>query len=364
LLNAMAWCCGQEAPTPVAEQVAAEPVAPEPEEPKEDPKPFCTIMIVGARGFRNTDWFPGLGKPDCYCEVKRGDKEVFKTKVVQNSMVPKWTEEFQVWEEEDQELEFKLFDSDLTGSDYLGKVKITPNAWMENGFNTEFAMEEAGGAKAFLGLQMKVKDQDEYPPAPLPHFDVEISKQEAATEYGLEVDDQDLQHLQICAIDEGAKSAAFKYNEQQSDAALLVKVSDYILSVNGQTGGAAMLQQFKDSSQSTMKMRLARALDTQVPIENSDQKKKHGLKFPAKMRNNVLVIMDVEDGYVKEYNDTCKKESDKIMKYDRIVTVQGASGKAAELKKSLEKATGKFQIGIERPYPEAATKTPGGAFGH
>jgi len=73
--------------------------------------------------------------------------------------------------------------------------------------------------------------------------------------------------------------------------------------------------------------------------------------------------MEIGPGYVKEYNDKCQNESDKILVYDRIVSVKGQVGKVATLKGLLDKATGKFQLGIQRPCPvEAASKAPGGNF--
>eukprot|EP00419_Tripos_fusus_P085971 CAMPEP_0172850884 /NCGR_PEP_ID=MMETSP1075-20121228/50673_1 /TAXON_ID=2916 /ORGANISM="Ceratium fusus, Strain PA161109" /LENGTH=62 /DNA_ID=CAMNT_0013696823 /DNA_START=1 /DNA_END=186 /DNA_ORIENTATION=+ len=60
-------------------------------------------------------------------------------------MAPHWAEEFSVWEYEiGESLEFKLWDSDMVGANYLGKVLLTPGAFIEKGCNMEFPMEEVG----------------------------------------------------------------------------------------------------------------------------------------------------------------------------------------------------------------------------
>lgn len=234
------------------------------------------------------------------------------------------------------------------GSDYLGKVVLKSESFMENGCNKDIAMEEAGTKWAYLGLKIKVKGQEQYPDGQPPEFEAEVDKGEGAKVYGLDVDSQDDKHLQVVGV---VDAGAFKeYNERNADPSVQVIKSDFIVSVNGLTGRTEMLNAFKESK---ITVKVVRAINTAVLVENTDKKKGHGLIFPEKMKCDVLVVMKIEDGYIKEYNDKCKHASEKIHVYDRIFSVKGQEGKAALLKGLLDKATDTFQLAIQRPCPPA-----------
>merc|ERR1719362_370244 len=98
-----------------------------------------------------------------------------------------------------------------------------------------------------------------------------------------------------------------------------------------------------------VEVQVVRALFTSVIIDtgddisdnNNNDIKLHGLTVPEKMKGNVLVILKIEDGYIKEHNAKCK-ESDKIHVFDRIFSVKGTQGSAVKLKGLLDaKVSGK-----------------------
>jgi len=361
--NKAMWCCAESSSKQEVAEDTPEPVKEEEQEPPpaEDPKPKYTFMIVGARGIRNTDWMPGLGKPDCYCEVKLKGEVLEKTPVIDDTMKPRWAYEFTMMDcEDDATLEFKVWDSDVAGRDLLGTVNLKPSAYMEKGCNMEFQMDEAGAnIKAYLGLKIKVQGQEEYPEGEKPELEITVEKEAGATQYGLDIDSQDQKHLQIIMVDNGAFKA---FNDAEADPRKHVKPSDYIAAVNGVTGNVVdMMGQFQ---QPKVTVKLLRAVQESVLVKRGDTKQLHGLSFPAKMKHDVLVVMSIGDGYIKEHNSSCKQEADKIVEYDRIVSIKGQTGSAKTLKSLLDKATGEFQIGIQRPcLPNAATgKSPGGMF--
>jgi len=273
-------------------------------------------------------------------------------------MKPRWAEEFEVWEFDDgDQLEFKVWDKDLVGSDYLGKVLLSPDAFMENGCNNLFQMEEAGkDIRAYLGLQIKVQGQKNYPSGPPSEFEVTVEKGDGSAEYGLDVDCQDLKNLHVCNV---ATGAIQKYNEGLDFSKQVIN-SDFIVSVNGGTDVSEMTKQFQTEK---VTLKIIRAFDVSVLVEQFNYKT-HGLTFPKKMQRNVLVVMDIGPGYIKDHNDSRHTaDSDKIRVYDRIVSVKGQVGKAATLKRRLDRATGKFQLAIQRPCPHQAVSTaPGGMF--
>jgi len=276
-------CCCASGDNTATERVALEPVVKD--EPmvqeevvEEEPKPKFSVMIVGARGIRNTDWLPGTGKPDCYCEVKCGDKDLYKTKTIDNCMVPRWLEEFEVWEfEETSKLEFKVYDKDLVGSDYLGKVVLTADSFMGKGCNADFPMLEAGNnVKAYLGVKIKMTDQEDYPVGPPPEFEVTVEMGGGNKDYGLDVDAQDMKNLQVCEVD---NVGAFKKYNDQNDPSVQVIKSDFIVSVNSKAESQEMVKEFKEPK---VNVKLVRALDVAVLLENDDKKKEAWSHFPSK----------------------------------------------------------------------------------
>jgi hypothetical protein len=51
--------------------------AQEDQEPSEPPQPKLIFTVVAPRGTRNSSWLPGPGKPDCYCVIESGGKDLF-----------------------------------------------------------------------------------------------------------------------------------------------------------------------------------------------------------------------------------------------------------------------------------------------
>jgi len=299
-----------------------------------------TVMIVGAKGIRNSDWLPGLGKPDCYCTASVAGNQLYKTKTIDNSMAPEWSEEFDVELGEEQQLEFSVYDSDLIGADFLGKVSVKSQQIMEAGLNNDFFMEDAGtNIKAYLGLKIKLQGK-EYPEKP-DELEVTLEKGEA-TDYGMMLDDQDKLNLQVCEIYDGVLQ---KYNDSAKDD-MKVKVSDFIVGVNGVRGDPLeMLSQFGEAK---VTLHLRRAKSFTAIIEKQDNATSLGCEVPRPLMKNALVILKVGDGLLKAYNDNCKNEAEKIMNFDRIVSVKGETGSAEQLRSKLMDTSGKFQIGIQR----------------
>jgi len=308
-------------------------------------KPQFTISIIGARGIRNSDWLPGTGKPDCYCVVTRGGKEIFRTKTIDNSLTPNWAEDFELSEYNDgEELEFKVWDKDLIGSDYLGKVVLTKEQFAANGVNGDFEMEEAGtNIRAYLSLKIQVQGQD-LPPGSLTEFEVTVERGEDRS-YGLQIDEQGKVDLQVYEVEEGALQ---KYNES-AKLDMQVKKSDFIMAVNGIANSCeAMLDQFQ---QPKVTLKLRRALEFVVIFEKEEFFTKLGVITPKPMKNDVIAILRIEDGLIQDYNKTCTLESDRIAVLDRIVSIKGMRGSAGELKAKFDMMKGKFQVGLQRPAP-------------
>jgi len=310
-----------------------------------EPKPTFTVSILGARGIRDSDWLPGSGKPDCYCVAMQGGKEIYRTKTIDNSLMPRWAEDFDVFEYNDgAELEFKVWDSDVGGADCLGKVVLTNEQFAVHGLNGEFEMEEAGtNIRAYLSLKIKKQGQD-YPLGSATEFEVTVERGED-TSYGLRIDEQGKLDLQVYGIEEGAVQ---KYNESAKPD-MQVKKSDFIMSVNGiKDNCEEIMNQF---NQPKIILKLRRAVEFAVILEKGEITTKLGIVVPKPMKNDVIAILKIEDGLLKDYNNKCTNESDRILVLDRIVSVKGWRGSAGELKAKLDMMKGKFQVGLQRPHP-------------
>jgi len=319
---------------------AEEPV--EPQEPPEPAEPRLTLAVVGARGIRNADWLPGTGKSDCYCVVTYQGRAILKTRTVNDSLQPVWDETVQVPDYADGEpLEFSLFDQDLGGlSDNLGRATLDSRLFAERGFHGEVKIQDAGkgGEQAHLKLKIKIAGRD-YPPAPSAEVRLTIEKGSSQS-YGLSLDPQDANALLIMSVDPGACEAHNKAARPEDQ----LRGTDFIVAVNGKTGSEPMLEEFRN--QPRVELLVRRPTELSAIVDNG-AKRPLGLGFPEKPRFSSLLITEVQDGPVRDWNEG-KPESSRVRPGDRVVSVGGETGKAKELQAMIEKAD-RFQISLIRP---------------
>lgn len=307
-------------------------------------EPKLSVTVIAARGLRNSDWLPGLGKPDCYCVVTSGDRNLFTTRVIVNSLEPVWNDSAAVNDYIDgAPLEFSIYDKDVAGSDFLGKVVLQSDKFV-HGFNGQLQLDQAGkGIQAFLQLKIKVAGKDLPAGAPS-HFQIPVEKGDHQ-DYGLAADIQDGKTLYLKLIKLGPFS---DYNGKATEELQLVP-GDYIVSVNSVAGSSlAMLEELKKDTKATITV--ARELVMPVILERRDAKAAFGAEFPAKPVLGVLSITNIGDGLFTEYNKT-QDGNLKIRSGDRILAVAGFRGTGEELKSKLEASTGSFQLLLSRPAP-------------
>jgi len=351
-------CGGGEAKTPVEKTDAPQ----EEEAPAEaSAGAKLTIKIMGARGLRNADWFPGAGASDCYCKVKvagaappaEGEEEtcLMKTKTMNNTLTPIWQEEQEIEGYNDGDsLEFSVWDED-TGKapDLLGKVVLKKEDFAESGFNGELKLEESKNKTSFLRLKVKMPGQEDYPAGPAQEFNFKIEKdpkdKKMIKMQGLEVDDADGKTLYVTKVNPGP----FKDHNAKADINAQLRLGDFIMSINGKEGDAkAMMEELK--TKTDLEVKAVRAEEITVAVDKKDVKTAMGLDFPKKPMGNALLIVKVGDGPFKEWNDTHAGEHQKVCDGDRIMSVGGANGKATDLQKKMTTAKTSFQAIIVRPY--------------
>jgi len=310
-----------------------------------------TVMIIGARGIRSADWMPGLGKPDCYCEVRAvgagaSEEPLFVTEVLNSPLEPMWREEAPLRDYmKNQALQFKVWDKDGAGADYLGKAELPAAYFNNDGFNGELPMEEVGtGIKAFLRFKIK-PPMKPYPPPVLPKFDAEVEKSSKEEPWGLALDIQDDSHLYITDITEGPFK---RYNDGQDRDDLKVAVTDFITAVNGKT--TQLLNEIKDSEKVTVTIR--RGLDLRMILEKGEASVDSDFDRKTRSDGGLMIKTLSEKGMFKAYNDQTEDPNMKFQVNDRIVSINGKQATNRELYRMLEEAQGTFHMTVMRCAPD------------
>jgi len=343
-------CCVPGGSGESADAVASATHSDIPGEQMQEAVEVMTFTIVGARGFRNSDWAPGLGKPDSYVVVTSNGKELAETNVLGDSMEPLWKEEFAVENWEDgADLEFGLYDKDLIGSDLLGKTIVKYDRF-KDGFNGDLQLEATGGKKYRAFLRVKIKPPNKvYPPGPSPEYSVSLEKGNLKS-LGLDVDTQDSKNLYISAISE--EGPAVDWNRKAEPENQLVH-GDFIVAINGVSGNARlMLDEIKKNDQVNFKVR--RGIDITIVLE-ADGSKEWGIETSKNPQGDGLVVLAPPNpGLIADWNESTNDPASMIQVGDRILRVGQNSG-AREVAKAINEVRGKFQIHLVRPAPEQSS---------
>mmetsp|Transcript_14042 Transcript_14042/g.40072 ORF Transcript_14042/g.40072 Transcript_14042/m.40072 type:complete len:446 (+) Transcript_14042:84-1421(+) len=130
--------------------------APSPEEPSQGRVGrVIPIEIISARGLRSADW-GSVNNTYCKCAiVNKPGAITMRTPVVADNE-PVWNHQGQL---EDyvigDDLVFILYDKDeVTAHDALGKVVLKSEQFHPDGFEGEIALEDTGGAEAYLTIDV------------------------------------------------------------------------------------------------------------------------------------------------------------------------------------------------------------------
>jgi hypothetical protein len=274
--------------------------------------------------------------PDCDVDVFCGGSLIGTANVIADSLLPVWTEEFHVTNyNQGDELDFEVHAKDSTRPYCLGKVAMTPERFATDGFNDEVLLEDtAANIQACMSLKIKPMGKP-YPAGPPSTFTVEVEKGENE-DYGLVLDGSDGKHIIVHGIDAGAFA---DYNKSVEPSQQLKK-TDFIVLVNG----VSVLQQAdcaKQFQESKVKCVVTRGTEFSLILERENLEKPLGLVFPARVRKQGygLPITSISHS---------SAELDKLQAHDRIVSVNGETGRPVDLLAKMENTTGKFQVRVLR----------------
>ncbi|XP_045876247.1 extended synaptotagmin-2 isoform X3 [Meles meles] len=122
------------------------------------PKGVLRIHFIEAQDLQGKDtYLKGLvkGKSDPYGVIRVGN-QIFQSKVIKESLSPKWNEVYEalVYEHPGQELEIELFDEDPDKDDFLGSLMIDlTEVEKERLLDAWFALDEVPRGKLHLKLE-------------------------------------------------------------------------------------------------------------------------------------------------------------------------------------------------------------------
>lgn len=119
------------------------------------------VAILGARGLRNADLFPGSGKSDVYCVCCIIGKPhmISRTRTLNDTLEPVWNHEAQFDDYQSSDcLQFDVMDQDvgfLKKDDHLGRAVLASSRFYPHGFEGELRLEDAGASgDAYLKVRI------------------------------------------------------------------------------------------------------------------------------------------------------------------------------------------------------------------
>jgi len=304
------------------------------------------VVIVGARGLREAEGFPGSER-FCYCKmgVAGNDDDQIRTGQVKNALDPTWNHSVEVmgFPQEGGSLDFNIWDADADGKgeELLGKCTLEGSQFQENGFNGEIELQEAGqNVVAFLRVKISVAGRP-FPPGPEREFAVSLEKPKRKSP-GIDVELQDGKTLYVSAVKSGGPVQLYN---KEAEPARQVQAGDFIVKVNDAEGDSKKLNEAM-KKETTVTMVVRRAEVWRVAVEKPDSKAHVGLEFVKPPVGTTVLLTKVNDGPVATWNQ--ENPEHEVKAGDRIIAINGKHAKPADMLKQM-KAQVQFTMTVARP---------------
>mmetsp|Transcript_59281 Transcript_59281/g.117473 ORF Transcript_59281/g.117473 Transcript_59281/m.117473 type:complete len:334 (-) Transcript_59281:39-1040(-) len=306
---------------------------------QEEPK--IIVYVKSAQGLPGVDWFPGVDRFLHFgVGADAGGDEFFKSQPKKNVMDPVWNEEFEV--PANMPLKFTVFQADADGkTDAVACATLDLAASGGDQFNGELPLELDGKPTGGI-LTLKASSGDEYPADLSPEFKVTIDNPKKKA-LGLEVDNLDPAKLFVFNVKKS--SVMDRYNEEQPENK--IEAGCFITGVtvaddskgdgkDSSSRGSQAMEKVLKKNPKQVSLVCKRANMFCVPL-SLPEKGGIGVQTPTSPLGNSLLITEVKgNGAVEVWNDA---NPDQIIEtWDRIVAIDGKSGKAAELTKLAKAA--------------------------
>jgi len=154
---------------------------------------------------------------------------------------------------------------------------------------------------------------------------------------------QGLGEIHICALLPRASAVSRANMGAAQDRQM--QVGDYITHVNGICGDTSqMIEEL--ASKLRLDLRLSRPLLFPVQVNKAEGTMGCRISYDADNGSSLVVETITEGGLISRWNSVAEPQ---IMEGDRIVAVDGKTGKAIELLDRIQAASGELQLRMSRP---------------
>eukprot|EP00421_Protoceratium_reticulatum_P012826 CAMPEP_0168389098 /NCGR_PEP_ID=MMETSP0228-20121227/16789_1 /TAXON_ID=133427 /ORGANISM="Protoceratium reticulatum, Strain CCCM 535 (=CCMP 1889)" /LENGTH=258 /DNA_ID=CAMNT_0008402361 /DNA_START=12 /DNA_END=785 /DNA_ORIENTATION=- len=228
------------------------------------------VVILGARGLREAEVFPGTERT-CYCALavlgggEEPAEELAKTQQVKNTLEPSWNHEVELSTLGDGGvLEFRVLEADADGKgEVLGKATLEAARIQEQeGFNGELELQEAGeNVKAFLRVKISLSGKP-FPPPPEKEFVVELENPKKKA-LGIDAEVHDDKMLYVTAVKKGPIEM---YNKEAEPAKQLMP-GDFISKINDVEGDGKKLSAALKKKETSVRLVCRRAEEWRVVVD-------------------------------------------------------------------------------------------------
>jgi len=242
---------------------------------------------------------------------------------------------------EGEELKLSVHEMKEADSTFLGECKLSVHQVVSGGFNGDLQLENTGSTRS-PRLKFKAKlEGNVYPLGPPSEFQACVTRDSTDKLWGLDINYQDTKTLYVLDVMPGA----FQDYNNVSPTEKQIRQSDFIVSVNGITGDGWKLKN-EMAKNTKLDIVIHRPQERILVVEKGAQTK-HGMAFATPRLTSGLVVLQISDGFIKDYNKAVH-ESMQLKVGDRIVSAEYAQGTAADLIKRLDEQVGTVHIGIIR----------------
>jgi len=198
------------------------------------------------------------------------------------------------------------------------------------GFNGDLQLTGvADGQQGMLKVKIK-RVGIEYPRLPEPEITIVIHRYPGYSKepLGIDLDIQDGMTAWVIAVKPGCVSSYNKF----APAGRQVRTGDFIMAVNGAAGDASKLIEALNRD-FRLELVIRRPVEFHVAVHRRQPDAPLGAEFPEMPTGNCLVINELAQGLIQEWNEAHQNQCVKVG--DRIVEVTGHRGTAAELLRLL-----------------------------
>lgn len=234
-----------------------------------------------------------------------------------------------------------MWEEDARGErDLVGRATVEPSRFDLNGFNGEVPLQAEGDVtRGYLKVKVKM-DAHPYPPDGLQGFDVTVDKSHRLRSWGLLLDGLDGRTLYVIAVENGPVAL---YNKTQHPESQLAP-GTFILKVNDVEGNSRKLTEALQKAK-RVSLVVRRPEEMRVAIGPGRLLGVNVPKYPAGFS---LLITRVGAGAVQNWN--AENPCQEVKVRDRIVAINGKTGKAVELQNMIKDSLSiGFQMTVVRP---------------